>query len=113
MFNPRGVCRAAIKSQPYRSLFQANHIQKTYQIHPIASLRNYSTQGYGDDKGDPHAEDPQAQGVSERSRELEHPGPPQHKKKSSDSQSSGSESGKGQTKEKPNSSGSAKGRDKK
>lgn len=38
----------------------------------------YSTQGYGDVKGDPAK-----QGVSQRTRELEHPGPEQSKKKSS------------------------------
>ncbi|KAF3384672.1 hypothetical protein F1880_002415 [Penicillium rolfsii] len=43
----------------------------------------YSTQGYGDGKGDPAGENPTEQGVSQRTRELEHPGPEQFKKKSS------------------------------
>jgi hypothetical protein len=43
----------------------------------------YSTQGYGDGKGDPAGENPTEQGVSQRTRELEHPGPEQSKKKSS------------------------------
>jgi hypothetical protein len=43
----------------------------------------YSTQGYGDGKGGPASEDPVNQGVSHRTRELEHPGPEQSKKKSS------------------------------
>ncbi|KAJ5370592.1 uncharacterized protein N7496_006684 [Penicillium cataractarum] len=38
----------------------------------------YSTQGYGDANGDPAK-----QGVSQRTRELEHPGPEQSEKKSS------------------------------
>jgi hypothetical protein len=49
--------------------------------HPSRAL--YSTQGYGDGKGDPAGEDPVKQGVSQRTRELEHPGPEQAKKKSS------------------------------
>ncbi|EPS32331.1 hypothetical protein PDE_07291 [Penicillium oxalicum 114-2] len=47
----------------------------------------YSSQGYGDGKGDPAAENPTEQGVSSRSRELEHPGPEQHVKKPSSSSS--------------------------
>lgn len=43
----------------------------------------YSTQGYGDGKGDPAGESPTEQGVSQRTRELEHPGPEQSKKKAS------------------------------
>jgi hypothetical protein len=43
----------------------------------------YSTQGYGDGKGDPAVENPTKQGVSHRTRKLEHPGPEQSKKKSS------------------------------
>lgn len=43
----------------------------------------YSTQGYGDVKDDPARGDLAKQGVSQRTRELEHPGPEQSKKKSS------------------------------
>ncbi|KAJ5489153.1 hypothetical protein N7539_004043 [Penicillium diatomitis] len=57
----------------------------------------YSSQGYGDGKGDPAAENPAEQGVSRRSRELEHPGPEQHVKKPSSGnggeQQSGSKDG--------------------
>ncbi|KAJ5580626.1 hypothetical protein VI817_009702 [Penicillium citrinum] len=116
MFNHRGIYRAAVKCQPYRSLLQTHQAQNIPHIQSISSLRKYSTQGYGDDKGDPHAEDPQAQGVSQRSRELEHPGPSQYRKKPSDSQSSnqsGSKGGKSETKEKQSNSGSTKGLDKK
>jgi hypothetical protein len=45
----------------------------------------YSAQGYGDGKGDPAGENPTEQGVSRRTREIEHPGPEQSKKKTSDS----------------------------
>lgn len=42
-----------------------------------------STSGYGDDISDPRAEHPQSQGVSQRSRDIEHPGPRGHEKKPS------------------------------
>lgn len=50
-----------------------------HQLRPAYIHPRYSSTGYGDDSADSHGKDPLAQGVSPRTRELEHPGPSQHK----------------------------------
>jgi hypothetical protein len=60
-------------AQSLRLKPDAHRLRPAY-IHP-----RYSSTGYGDDSADSHGKDPLAQGVSPRTRELEHPGPSQHK----------------------------------
>jgi hypothetical protein len=69
----------------------------------------YSHQGYGNGKGDPAAEHPESQGVSPRTRELEHPGPEQAKKEStSNTNKEGGASGQEPRKASPGTSKSQK-----
>lgn len=85
MFNHRGICLRALKTQPSRSLSVRSCRARldTLRSNPATTRLSYSTTGYGDGEGDPRGQDPNAQGVNKRSRELEHPGPEQQKNKGS------------------------------
>jgi len=115
MLNHRGICVRALQTHPCRSLPFQLYREKPdgLELKSATTRLPYSTTGYGDGEGDPKGQDPVAQGVNRRSRELEHPGPSQHNE-SSNSQSSShsktpSEPQKQDQEKKEDTTGSAKG----
>jgi hypothetical protein len=70
---------SARMTRPSLLLPHQTYLQKLDTVHPRQALKSlpYSTGGYGDGdgKGDPQNKDPASQGVSPRTREMEHPGP--------------------------------------
>lgn len=69
-----------------------------HPLQPAFLYLRYSSTGYGDDSADSHGKDPLAQGVSPRTRELEHPGPAQHQSSKESKVAEGSKSPSGEPK---------------
>ncbi|KAJ5090474.1 hypothetical protein N7532_009158 [Penicillium argentinense] len=85
MMRTRGIRLVAFKLQnQFAPLQSSPRILYTAQAQEVGIYQQYSTTGYGDGEGDPHGQDPTAQGVNRRTREIEHPGPSQHKKSNSE-----------------------------
>lgn len=96
MLHHRKFYLGALKAQPCHSLpFRPCRTNlDPLRLTSATTCLPYSTTGYGDGEGDPRGQDPNAQGVNQRSRELEHPGPPQHGKTSNSHSSNKSNSSK-------------------
>ncbi|KAJ5682028.1 uncharacterized protein N7477_001968 [Penicillium maclennaniae] len=96
------ICLRALKTQPSRSLSSPSCRVRLNPLRTnLATTRlPYSTTGYGDGEGDPRGQDPTSQGVNQRSRELEHPGPEQVKQKDSSQSNQSEHEAQGKTQEK-------------
>lgn len=83
---------SARMTRPSLLLPQQTYIRKLDNVRPQPAIKRlpYSTGGYvdGDNKGDPQDKNPASQGVSPRTRELEHPGPSPPDTRSAKSKSS-------------------------
>jgi hypothetical protein len=83
---------SARMTRPSLLLPHQTYLRKLDTVRPRPSLKSlpYSTGGYGDEdnKGDPQDKNPASQGVSPRTRELEHPGPSPPDTRSAKSKSS-------------------------
>lgn len=74
----------SIRIWPPRLIQHQSRQSQRFRLLPTGLSKNaraFSTGGYGDDSGDPRSKHPEAQGVSQRSREIEHPGPPVRERK--------------------------------
>lgn len=74
-----------IRTWPPRLLQHRSRQSQQFRLLPTGLSKNarlLSTGGYGDDSGDPRSKHPESQGVSQRSRDIEHPGPQVRKKRS-------------------------------
>src|SRR4051812_2302390 len=95
MLDHLAICPKAISARmtrPSLLLPHQTYLRKldTVRSRPALKSLPYSTGGYGDDvnKGDPQDKNPASQGVSPRTRELEHPGPSPPDTRSAKSKSS-------------------------